>query len=197
MDEHDCQDLLQRIGEGDESAAETLLDRYVDRLIALARSRLSPKIARRLDPEDIVQSACRSFFRRTRADGLKVRDADGLWRLLATITVHKALRQVKRQKAQKRSVDAEESIGREGSLRGIPPEAISREPTPDQSAALIEVTQQMMDRLTTKQRTVVLLRLQGYTVPETARQAGCSERSVHRAMEVAREFLEQRLVETT
>ena len=195
MDKLDSQVLVQRIGEGDEDAAEILLDRYVDRLIGLARSRLSPKLARRLDPEDVVQSACRSFFRMTRGDGLRIRDADELWHLLAAITVHKALRQVKRQRAQKRSVDVEESIGRGDSLRGIPPQSIAREPTPEQSAALMELTQQMMSRLTSTQRIVVQMRLQGYTVPETAEQAGCSERSVHRAMEVARRFLEQRLVE--
>ena len=68
MSESSAHQLLERIREGDEQAATELFDRYVDRLIELARSRLSPKLARRLDPEDVVQSACRSFFRLARAD---------------------------------------------------------------------------------------------------------------------------------
>src|SRR5262245_61917038 len=54
--------LLARCREGDQQAAAELFRRYADRLIALARSRLSARLARRLDPEDAVHSAYRSFF---------------------------------------------------------------------------------------------------------------------------------------
>src|SRR5262249_45888213 len=43
-------------------AASELFQRYAGRLIALARSRLSTKVSKRVDPEDVVQSAYRSFF---------------------------------------------------------------------------------------------------------------------------------------
>ena len=67
MADSTTEQLLDRVHRGDEQAAEELLDRYVSRLIQLARSRLPSKLARRLDPEDVVQSACRSFFRRAGA----------------------------------------------------------------------------------------------------------------------------------
>ena len=54
--------LLERFRGGDELAAEALFARYFERLTALARSRLSPRLARRTDPEDIVLSVYRSFF---------------------------------------------------------------------------------------------------------------------------------------
>ena len=92
MVDRESQELLKRIRSGDDLAAAELLDIYADRLIALARSRLTAKLTRRLDPEDIVQSACRSFFRQTRAGRYEIRDSDDLWRLLAAITTHKALR---------------------------------------------------------------------------------------------------------
>lgn len=47
---------------GQSEAATAIFDRYVARLIALARSRIGAKLGRRVDAEDIVQSAYRSFL---------------------------------------------------------------------------------------------------------------------------------------
>ena len=54
--------LLERFRGGDDLAAAEIFDRYFQRLTALARSRLSPRLAQRTDPEDIVLSVYRSFF---------------------------------------------------------------------------------------------------------------------------------------
>src|SRR4051794_25432309 len=54
--------LLERFRAGDDLAAAEIFDRYFQRLTALARIRLSARIARRTDPEDVVLSAFRSFF---------------------------------------------------------------------------------------------------------------------------------------
>ena len=49
--------LLARWKAGDEAAATEIFDRYVQRLAGLARSRLSEKLRRRVDAEDVVQEA--------------------------------------------------------------------------------------------------------------------------------------------
>lgn len=187
------QTLLERIRHGDELAAEELLDRYADRLIALAGSRLSKKLARRLDPEDIVQSACRSFFRQARAGRYEVRDSDDLWRLLAAITVHKAVCQVRHHTAGKRALSAEESAGAGGILHAVTPEALAREPLPDDATVLVEETELMLERLSKLQRRILELSLQGLNLDAVAEQAECSERSVQRAIKLARTHLERRL----
>ncbi len=168
------------------------MERYADRLITLARSRLSKKLARRLDPEDIVQSACRSFFENAQAGHYDVRDSDDLWRLLAAITVHKSLRQVKRHSAAKRAV-GEESAGRCGILQIVAPEAFSRDPGPSEAATLLEETKAMMRGLSPLHRRIVELSLQGHDVDVVAQQNGCSERTVQRAIEQAKKLLERRL----
>ena len=61
-DEPSTVELLARWREGDQQAEEELFSRYTTQLVALARSRLSPKLAGRVDAEDVVQSAYRSFF---------------------------------------------------------------------------------------------------------------------------------------
>jgi len=195
MPERESQKLLERIRAGDGRAAEELLDRFADRLIALARNRLSKKLARRVDPEDIVQSACRSFFRRALAGSFEVRDSDDLWRLLAAITVRKAVSQARRHTAGKRALSAEESGGGGGILQIVSPEALAREPRPDDATALVEETELMMARLSALHRKILELSLQGLGVDEVAEQAECSERTVERAVKLARTHLERRLFE--
>ena len=97
--------LLERFREGDELAAEALFSRYFDRLTSLARSRLSSRLKRRTDPEDIVLSVYRSFFVGARAGRFTLSRGGDLWRLLASITKHKLLRQLRHATADCRSID--------------------------------------------------------------------------------------------
>lgn len=193
MDDRTPKELLERIQLGDDLAAAELIDRYADRLIALARTRLSTKLARRLDPEDIVQSACRSFFRHAQVGRYEIRDSDDLWRLLAAITVHKAQRQLKRHSAAKRALAKEESSGWDGIMQVISPQVFSRDPSPEEATTLLEETTSMMAGLSSLHRQIIELSLQGHNLAEMAKQANCSERTVQRAIEQARLLLEQRL----
>lgn len=169
------------------------MNQYADRLLALARSRLSRKLSRRVDPEDVVQSACRSFFRHAQSGRYQPGDGDDLWRLLAIITIRKSAQHVRRHTAKRRSVRQEDSAGDGGPLQMIAPEAMAREPTPKEAAALLEETQLMMQCLSQLHRTILELTLQGLSVDEVAERAECSERTVERALKLARVNLENRL----
>src|SRR6516165_11660123 len=74
--------LLQLFRQGSEEAARELYERYVDRLIPLARHRLSERLARRVDAQDVVQSVFRTFFSRVRDDRLRVEGPDDVYKLL-------------------------------------------------------------------------------------------------------------------
>src|SRR5262245_53933822 len=102
MDSDSSVSLLERWRGGDPQAASELFRRHARRLIALARSRLSNKLAPHVDPEDVVQSAYRSFFIAARDNGVEVQAGDQLWQLLVTITLRKLYRQVERLGAMKR-----------------------------------------------------------------------------------------------
>src|SRR5438105_2600607 len=69
-------DLLQQWRTGNEEAARQLFDRYVSQLVALARRRISQRIAGRVDAEDIVQSVFRTFFHRVREGQFHIEDPD-------------------------------------------------------------------------------------------------------------------------
>src|SRR5438445_12984995 len=98
-------DLLSRLATGDERAAEEVFERYVQRLTHLARSRLAAKLASRVDPEDIVMSAYRSFFVAARDGKYQLQRSGDLWRLLVEVTLHKLYHAAERHLAHRRSVD--------------------------------------------------------------------------------------------
>src|SRR5689334_8029550 len=101
-------ELLRRVAAGDNQAATEVFEQYVERLTALARSRLSAKLAPRVDPEDIVQSAYRSFFVAAGRGQFELQRSGDLWRLLVEITLHKLYRTAQHHLAQQRAVSREQ-----------------------------------------------------------------------------------------
>lgn len=178
--------LLERFRTGDERAAEAIVARTFGRLVALARGRLAPRVARRIDPEDVVLSAYRSFFVGARDGRFALSRAGDLWRLLASIAKHKLLRQVRFQGAGRRSVGRETPLDRAAM-------ASAAAPSPSDAAALADELEWASARLGPIARRVLDLRLDGATIPEIAADTGRSERSVRRSLASARDLLAGRL----
>lgn len=167
--------LLDRLQAGDEEAAAEVFHRYVERLTALARSRLSQRLAARLDADDVVMSAYRSFFVRAREGAFALGAGGDLWRLLVEITLHKLYRQAAHHSAKKRSVAREAS-----QPDGRPQRVAAPEPTADLAVAAAEELGLAMRELSANARAALELRLQGHDLNEIARQLRCSERTVRR-----------------
>jgi RNA polymerase sigma factor (sigma-70 family) len=178
--------LLSRLRQGDDAAAQTLFDRYLIRLTSLARARLSQRFSSRLDPEDIVLSAYRSFFVGARDGRFSVDSKSGLWPLLVTITLRKLYRQIDRQTASARSVDREESPS---SNRHALASVVSREPTPDEVVAVTDEIEALLRSQSPETRRILELRLQGEDADTIAAEIGRSERTVRRTMARIRKSL--------
>jgi RNA polymerase sigma factor (sigma-70 family) len=182
--------LLERFREGDELAAEALFSRYFQRLTLLARSRLSPRLSRRTDPEDVVMSVYRSFFVGARAGRFTLRRGGDLWRLLSSITKHKLLHEARRHGAVRRSTEVELPLdkveeGRFLERRGVP--------SPEAATALADELEQVFSQLSVLGRRVLELRLQGSQLSEIADDTGRSERTIRRTLGQIRELLAERL----
>jgi DNA-directed RNA polymerase specialized sigma24 family protein len=177
---------------GDEEAAADLFRRYAGRLIAVARRRLSPRLARRVDPQDAVQSACRTFFLRVRDGRLEVKPGGDLWHLLVAITVRKVLSQAEYHTAGRRDVSREDSVTAPDGLSLSPIEALARNPGPPEEAAFAEELGAVLGQLLPVRRRIVELRLQGYLQAEIARATGRSERLVRLALDEFGELLRAR-----
>src|SRR5262245_7837047 len=182
-------DLLRRIQSGDEFAAAEIFDRYVGRLTHLARSRLAAKLASRIDPEDIVMSAYRSFFIAARDGRFHVQNGDDLWRLLVEVTLHKLYHATHRHLADRRSVNREQHP-LDTSNEFI--QFASREPTPDEALATADELTAVLSQLSERDRQVLELRLQGYEHEEIADRLKCSDRTVRRAVNQARRLMATR-----
>jgi RNA polymerase sigma-70 factor (ECF subfamily) len=192
MSKDDPAELLQRVQSGDDAAAEEVFRRYVGRLVAFARSRLSTKLARRVDPEDVVQSVYRSFFVHAREGQYTLKRNGDLWPLLAAITLHKLNRQVEYHTAKKRAINREQSFTPGDSLLGLSPDQFARDPSPSEAMAAVEELQLVMDGLAPLQRQMLQLHLQGHTMAQVAQQVGRSERAVRRLLAQVKERLHQR-----
>jgi eukaryotic-like serine/threonine-protein kinase len=182
-------DLLQRLRRGDEDAAAAVFERYAQRLTRLARTRLAAKLASRIDPEDVVLSAYRSFFVAARQGRFDVERGGDLWRLLVEVTLHKLYRQAEHHLARRRSVEREEAAGKSA---GIDVAFVEKDPTPDEAVAAADELEATLRQLSDEGRSIVELRLQGYELMEIAERLGCSERTVRRRLNEARRLFASR-----
>ena len=194
MSDEDSVQLLARWKDGDEAAAGELFERYVNRLVGLARTKLSDRMQRRVEPEDVVQSAYRSFFRKAGDDRYTLEKSGDLWKLLATITVSKVRGQVEFHTAKKRGIYSEESVAGEASTYRVRPEAVAEDPTPDDATAVVEEVQAVMTELDDLQRQIMELALQNRSVEEISQEVQRSGRTVRRTLQQIRENLETRLL---
>ena len=198
MSDSDSLELYRRVQEQDEAAARELFHRYLERLLALVRVRLSAKLVRRIDPEDVLQSAYRSFFTGAVDGRFELKKSGDLWNLLAAITLNKLHRQIDYHRAGRRSVAAEKSASRSSLLfHSLPIEALARDPAPEEALILVDEVQYVMADLQQDQREILEMRLQGCKVSEIANQKNCSERTVRRTLEKIKIRLEKRLLDVS
>jgi RNA polymerase sigma-70 factor (ECF subfamily) len=188
-DPRSAKDLLGQWEGGDEAAAEEIYRRYAQRLCALAQSQIGERLARRVGPDDIVQSVFRTFFRRTRDGQFVVDNSGSLWRLLVQITLNKVRRQSKRHLAGRRSMAAEVHPSDDS----LEPTALAREPSPDEAAALTDEIEFVLGDLKSPEPEIFRLGLQGYSPSEIAAQIGCSRWTARRVLNRIGRRLEARL----
>jgi len=59
---------------------------------------------------------------------------------------------------------------------------LAREPTPLEAMIFSETVEELLRPLNSRDRTIAMLALEGYTRQEIAEQAGCTERTVYRVL---------------
>jgi eukaryotic-like serine/threonine-protein kinase len=185
----DSKELLAGVEGGDNRAADEVFDRYVARLLALVRERIGPKLRRRIDADDIVQSTYRSFFVHAENGDFRLTESGDLWRLLASIALHKLYGQVEKHTAARRSIQREEAADElaTGQAAGI-------EPTGGEVVAITEQLQLISKRLTPLQQAVLVAYMQGETVEAIAITLNKSPRTIRRLLAQTRREFEQELL---
>jgi RNA polymerase sigma-70 factor (ECF subfamily) len=174
---------------GNEQGARHLYDHYAQQLLGLVKRRISQRLASRVDPEDVVQSVFRTFFQRTREGRLNLTDPNDLGALLVRIAIHKTLRQVEFNTADKRDFGQEMAQGFD--LEKYWESRKDRDPTPDEAVAFLDQMEHFLGRLKPKERKIVEMRVQGYSSDEIAQAMETNDRYVRRVLERVRGLAEQ------
>jgi RNA polymerase sigma-70 factor (ECF subfamily) len=182
-DDTSDQELIARFKAGSESAATELFDRYCERLMGLARRRIGQRMASRIDPEDVIQSAFRTFFSRVRNDEFKFEGETDLFRLLVRLTVNKTLRQIAHHRAAKR--DPGKETGQGTGEDDIFNQLTAGEPPPEVEVALLDEFERFLGRLQPFDRKVLELKFHGHTTAEIAHELDSYERKIRRVLERA------------
>ncbi|VTT99218.1 rna polymerase sigma-70 ecf-like protein : Transcription regulator LuxR OS=Rhodopirellula sallentina SM41 GN=RSSM_00164 PE=4 SV=1: Sigma70_ECF [Gemmataceae bacterium] len=175
---------------GSETAAHNLFDRYCEKLMRLARRRIGHRMASRIDPEDPVQSAFRTFFARVRSDQFTFEGESDLFKLLVRLTVNKTLRQIAHHRAAKRDPGREAGHGPDGD--GLLDQIIAAEPQPLVQVAVMEEFERFLMQLPEFDRKVLELKFEGYTTAEIAGKLGSYDRKIRRVFERAAALAEGR-----
>jgi RNA polymerase sigma-70 factor, ECF subfamily len=181
--------LMERLDAGEDDASREVFRRFARQLIALARVQFERRLAFRVDPEEVVQSAFKSFFARHRRGALRFENWCGLWGLLTRITLRKCADRAHYLRAQRRDVAREASApaGQDQPWQL----AQDREPLPHEAAVLAETVERLFRAAGPDERPVLELSLQGYTPVEISLRLGRALRSVQRLRERIRKRLER------
>jgi DNA-directed RNA polymerase specialized sigma24 family protein len=185
----------------DSADIQRLWNRYFQRLVRLAGTKLPGHCRRAYDEEDVAISAFQSFCDRAgRGQFPQLNGRDDLWRLLATLTVRKAAVTMRHQTRQKRGggrVLGESAFGvgardRETETGSGIAAILSREPTPDDAARFADAFDHLIARLRDQAlRTIALRKLKGDTVEEIGASLGTSTRTIDRKLRLIRAIWEE------
>jgi RNA polymerase sigma factor (sigma-70 family) len=172
--------------EGDPDAARRLHERLYPRLLGIARSILARSPRRNTEPEDAVQSALGSFWRKLDAGQWPTElNGDELWGLLITMTARKARRHLRHERAAKRGGTRSPE-----SLSEVMDDRFSTEacPASEPGVAEIEATaNELIDLLPDDLRAVAVLKLMEFSHREMAEVLECNERTIQRRISDIRE----------
>ena len=160
-------ELIRRVGSGDEQAAARLVRDFEPVVRRVVRSAVSEGARARceFDSMDISQSVLAIFFVRVAAGQYDLKEPDDLIKLLLTMTRNKVAEKVRRQHRLRR--DSRRTVG------GIEELALAGpDPTPSSAVAGKELLEQARRRLSAEERRLVDLRGEGLSWEEVAASLG-------------------------
>lgn len=174
--------LLDRIRLGDEDAALQLYYRYADRLMRLASKNTPAELAPRFDPEDIVQSVFRTFFRRAARGQYEAPEGDELWKLLLVMALNKVRARGAFHRSGKRDIRKTRPLS-------AGHEQIDQHNAEEAKSILCMSVDEMIQKQPPSHRTIIRLRIDGLEVQAIAERENRSKRTVERILQSFRKQL--------
>ncbi len=168
-------DLIERLNEGDISAAERAFLAFGPYLRMAVRRRLNGPLRSKLDSMDVVQSVWADVLSRCRDGGWRFTDGSHFRAFLV-----KAVRNrlVERRRQHHRAIETEQSLAETA------PEDLPRagEPRPSEIAQGNELWKRMLEQCSPAHREILFLRREGLLLAEIAARTGMHEGSIRRIL---------------
>lgn len=182
-----CIDLLRC---GDHGAAERLWQRYIQRLVGLARTKIGGGPRRAADEEDVALSAFDSFCRRAgRGQFPRLSDGDDLWQVLVVITERKAIDLMRREGRKSRGEGKVKSLSDDAAGGPSAADVVDRGPTPEFAAQAADEFRRLIGLLSDDSlKKVALWKMEGDTNRQIAERLGCIEQTVERKLRSIRQI---------
>jgi len=174
--------LAERLCARDPAAKSLIVGRFTIQLVSLARRQLADRIRQKTSPEDAVQSAFKSFFKRLRRGQFDLESWDGLWSLLALITVRKCTARRAHFLSARCDVRRETPLSTTFVDGDTPCVPVSRDPRPEEVLELTELVAQLLHGSSEGEQQIVQLRLHGYSIGEICQMLGRADRTVRRVL---------------
>lgn len=180
-------EFLQRIRNGDESAARELLTRYEAEVRLVVRRQLPRLLRSRFDSLDFLQSVWGSFFHRLRTGPADFEDSRHLVAFLARAAKNKVIDEYRRAASQKGDMHREEPLWIEGDR---PRDLAAGGATPSQLAEAREAFGRLEQLVPQERREILAMKAEGLSAREIGERIGVSERTVQRVLEDLRRRVE-------
>lgn len=174
--------LLERFRSGDGDAALQLYLRYADRLLRVATKQTANELSTRFDPEDIVQSVFRTFFRRAASGQYDAPEGDELWKLLLVMALNKVRSRAGFHRSEKRDIRKTQSMPDEQTDGGSGSHDVAR-------SILYMSVEEIIQRQPESHRGIIRLRIDGLDVQSIAEREQRSKRTVERVLQAFRNQL--------
>jgi RNA polymerase sigma factor (sigma-70 family) len=175
MSAHPLDELIERLNNGDISAAERALMAYEPYLRMAIRRRLSGALRTKLDSMDIVQSVWADVLSGFRDAGWRFTDRSHFRAFLVKVARN---RLIDRRRQHHRAIKSERAL-EETAPAELPG---ARDPRPSEIAQGNELWKQMLEQCPPAHREVLILKRQGLYLSEIAARTGLHEGSIRRIL---------------
>lgn len=185
----DFKSLMQRLGAGDKTAAEQIVNRYGDHLTHAIKRRLrSQKLRVRYATEDCLQSVWKSML--LNIDQVaRIQTPEHLKNYLANAASNKLIDRDRQSKAQRNDVFRERYLP-EPDSPGHDVLAV-QDPTPSQIIAVDDEWEVLTKDVSADVKEILELSRQGYTSDEIAKKTNRKPRGIRKAIQKFRELVQR------
>jgi RNA polymerase sigma factor (sigma-70 family) len=189
---------IAQVKAGESVAAQRLWERYLSKLVHVARSRLAGSPQQMADADDAVIVAFEKFLRHAREGRFpRLDDRYDLWQVLVLVTEQVAVDQRRKLTAAKRgglNTRSLASVHRKSRESGSQWHPESLEPSPEFAAATAEQCRRLLGLLKENDlQRIALSKMHGLTNEEIAEQEEISLRGVERKLNIIRKIWSREL----